>query len=126
MMKAPDGGCVDGSVYMHSHAGIGRASLGGNVVNDVEKKQLSQEARMQINALRQIGWWKTIALAVSAAGVALVYAGSKGSIFLGISGAILMILGAGSAAVFNLGLKNGKRNVEKMLNLLDREGSYEL
>ena len=30
-----------------------------------------------------------------------------------------MIAGIGSAAVFNLGLKNGRRNVEKMLNLLE-------
>lgn len=98
-------------------------------MNTVEKNRLSQEARMQMNALRQIGWWKTIALGVSAIGVAFAwagYAGSQGNLFLGISGIILAALGTGSAAVFNLGLKNGRRNVEKMLNLLDGEGSHEL
>ena len=98
-------------------------------MNAVEKNRLSQEARMQMNALRQIGRWKTTALAVSAVGVALTYAGcagGQGNLFLGISGIILIALGAGSAAVFNLGLRNGKRNVEKMLNLLAGEGCHEL
>jgi len=39
-------------------------------------------------------------------------------LFLGIPGILIILLGAAGAAVLNLGLRNGRRNVEKMLNLL--------
>lgn len=98
-------------------------------MNAIEKAQLSQEAGLQIKALKKIERWKTIALAVSAAGVAFLYAGFAGSggrFFFGILGALLVLAGIISAAVFNLGLKNGRRNVEKMLNLLGGKENYEV
>ena len=39
-----------------------------------EKKRLSKEAQMQLSALKTINKWKTLALALSAIGVALTYA----------------------------------------------------
>lgn len=98
-------------------------------MNTAEKKQLSQEAGLQMKALKKISRWKTNALAVSAVGVALAYAGFAGEkvgLFFGIPGVILILLGASGAVVFHLGLKNGRRNVEKILNLLDKEESYEI
>ena len=50
------------------------------------------------------------------------FAGIQKHLFLGIPGIVLILAGFGSAAVCNLGLKNGRRNVEKMLNILDGEG----
>lgn len=91
-------------------------------MNIQEKNRLSQEARLQMKALDQINRWKMIALFVSAVGAAFVYAGFAGiqrNLFLGIPGILLIIGGFVSAAVFNLGIKNGRRNVEKMLNLLN-------
>lgn len=93
-------------------------------MNAIEKNRLSKEAGLQIKALKQIGKWRTIALAVSAAGVAFAYAGfagSNGTLFCGVLGILFILLGIVSAAVFNLGLKNGRRNVEKMLHLLGEE-----
>lgn len=93
-------------------------------MNAVERNLLSQEARLQMKALDRINRWKMVALFVSAVGVALVYAGFAGlqkNFFIGIPGILLIFAGFVSAAVFNLGLKNGRRNVEKMLNILDGE-----
>lgn len=90
-----------------------------------EKERLSKEAEMQIAALRKINHWKMIALAVSAIGVALVYGGFAGTaqnLFLGILGIVSMVIGVVCAIALNLGLKNGRRNVGKILDVL--EGHY--
>ncbi len=95
-------------------------------MNAVEKKRLSKEAEMQVKALKKINQWKNIAVAISAIGVAITYAGMAGAernTFLGILGIIVIVVGIVSAIVINLGLKNGRRNVEKILNVLDKGGT---
>lgn len=97
-------------------------------MNAVEKRKLRMEAEMQMRALKKINVWKTIAIALSTIGVALTYAGLAGAkitLFLGIPGIILVLVGIAGAAVLNLGLKNGRRNVEKMLEILDQK-AYEV
>ena len=82
---------------------------------------VAEEAKMQIKALKKIGCWKNMAVAVSAAGVAAAYAGFAGderNLVLGIIGAAVITIGIGIALVLNLGIRNGKRNVKKMLDLL--------
>ena len=94
-----------------------------------EKNRLSQEAKLQTRALEQIYRWKTFALFVSAIGVALAYAGFTGAqrnLFFAIPGVLLILSGFGSAAVFNLGLRNGKRNVEKIWKILEVERKHEI
>ena len=91
-------------------------------MNIAEKNRLSREAALQIKALGQIEGWKKTALALSAIGVAFLYAGFGGqgeNLFFGISGILLILAGVWSAAVLNLGIRNGKRNVEKILNRLE-------
>lgn len=87
-----------------------------------EKTRLSKEAEMQMEAIRRINTWKNIALTLSAIGVAVTYHGMAGgrNLFVGILGIILIVLGALCAIVLNLGIKNGRRNVEKIINLLDK------
>lgn len=92
-------------------------------MNAVEKRYLSQEAEMQLTALKTISIWKNIAIAISTLGAAAVYAamaGASHNLFLGILGVVITLAGLGGAAVLNLGLKNGRRNVEKMLSVLER------
>ena len=84
-----------------------------------EKNRLSREAALQMKALGQIERWKKTALALSAVGVAFLYAGiggQKENIFFSILGISLLFAG-----VLNLGLRNGKRNVEKILNQLEAD-----
>ncbi|MCI9645237.1 MAG: hypothetical protein HFH40_00215 [Lachnospiraceae bacterium] len=88
-----------------------------------EKKRLSKEAQMQLSALKTINKWKTLALALSAIGVALTYAGMAGTarnLPLGILGIAAILIGAVCAIILNLGLRNGRRNVEKMLDAIGR------
>ncbi|MCI7099581.1 MAG: hypothetical protein MR966_11925 [Lachnospiraceae bacterium] len=94
-------------------------------MNAAEKSNLSREAQMQMNALKKISRWRNIAIALSTLGAALIYAGFAGTdrnLFLGIPGIIVILLSAVSAIILNLGIKNGRRNVEKMINILNCEG----
>ncbi|MBD5532157.1 MAG: hypothetical protein HDQ98_08155 [Lachnospiraceae bacterium] len=90
-------------------------------MNAVEKEKLMSEAKMQMTALKKINGWKNLAIVLSAVGVAIAYGGFAGTpshLFLGILGIFLTVAGFAAAAVFGLGLKNGRRNVEKMLCVL--------
>ncbi|MBD5455250.1 MAG: hypothetical protein HDR23_02045 [Lachnospiraceae bacterium] len=92
-------------------------------MNALEKDHLFTETNMQIKALRKISEWKRIAMLISAIGVAVAYAGIAGSPsrpFLGILGILLTFVGVAAAVIMNLGLKNGRRNVEKMINLMEK------
>ena len=91
-------------------------------MNALEKDSLLTEAKMQIKALKKINEWKRLAVIISTIGIAIAYAGIAGSpshLFLGIFGILLTLAGAGAAVVTNLGLKNGRRNVEKMIHVID-------
>ena len=98
-------------------------------MNSAERKLLSQEATMQLAALKKINTWKNIAIAISTLGVAAIYAGVAGTslnIFLIVLGVIVILLGFGSAAILVTGLKNGRRNVEKMLRILEEGKPHEV
>ena len=90
-------------------------------MDKLTRKNMAEEARKQTEALRTIGMWRTGALALSAAGVAAAYAGLGGavkSLPLGSFGLLMAVVGFGAALVLNLGIRNGKRNVKKILKLL--------
>lgn len=95
---------------------------------DAERRAfLSKEADMQKRALHRISVWKNIAVAVSTLGIAMLYAGATGAdqkLFLCIPGVMIMAAGLICGLILNLGLKNGRRNVEKILAVL--EGGKEL
>lgn len=91
-------------------------------MNALKKNSLLTEVNMQIKALDKINEWKKLAIIVSTIGVAIAYAGIAGTpshFFLGILGIFLTLTGAAAAVVTNLGLKNGRRNVEKMIHVMD-------
>lgn len=92
-------------------------------MNAAEKRRLSEEANLQIAALKRINRWKITSFVISAAGVAFTYAGFWGTprnLFCGIGGIAAIVAGSVCVIVLNLGLKNGRRNVEKMLDVLER------
>ncbi|OUQ67836.1 hypothetical protein B5E53_07495 [Eubacterium sp. An11] len=91
-------------------------------MNALEKRNLTTEAKMQTEALKKINRWKMIAMAISTLGVALAYAGFAGLIqtpLLGVLGVAVTVISVAAALIFNLGLKNGRRNVKKMLQILE-------
>ncbi len=98
-------------------------------MNANEKRRLSAEAKMQAHALKIINRWKNIALISSAIGVTITYYGMTNGVqnlLLGIFGIIIIAASSLIAVVLNLGLKNGRRNVGKILNILDGGGSDEV
>lgn len=101
----------------------GGNAMNANAINDMEKKRMMTEAQMQIRALEKINKWKVGALALSTIGVALTYAGLAGEsrhLFLGILGIIFIITGIGAAFFLITGLRNGRRNVEKILDAMEK------
>lgn len=91
-------------------------------MNALEKDHLLAETRMQIKALKKINEWKRLAIIISTIGVAIAYAGIAGApshLFLGVLGIILTLAGAVSAVITGLGLKNGRKNVEKMIHVIE-------
>lgn len=92
-------------------------------MNAAEKKRMMIEAELQLKALKKINKWKWSAIALSTIGVALTYAGMAGDsrhLCLGIPGIILIITGVIVALLLNLGLRNGRQNVEKILNAVEQ------
>ncbi len=91
-------------------------------MNTVKKEYLMTEVKMQTAALKKINVWKKLAILVSTIGAALAYGGLAGTpshLFYSISGILLTIAGFAAAVVLNLGIKNGRRNVEKMIQAID-------
>ncbi len=92
-------------------------------MKNTQKQFLKNEADQQLKAIKLIGRWRTVALAVSAVGVVVTYVGFTGaasSLALKICGISLMVLGFICAAVFNLGIRNGRNNVAKMIRELEK------
>lgn len=90
-----------------------------------KKKFLIKEADAQLRAIRTIGHWKNMVLGLSAVGAAVTYLGfvnQTQSLLMKITGIILLLLGFLGAAVLNLGIKNGKNNVNKILQVIESEG----
>lgn len=80
---------------------------------------------MQMRALKTIRVWMMIAIAVSTLGAALLYAGlagTNGNLLFHVLGILLMVSGLAAALIINLGLKNGRKNVEKILDRIQEDG----
>ncbi|MDO4473520.1 MAG: hypothetical protein Q4B75_02525 [Eubacteriales bacterium] len=93
-------------------------------MQNMEKKKITLESEQQLKAIKTIGRWRTYAIALSAVGVALAYYGFQDGVnhlSIGIPGILLIAAGFAGATILNLGIKNGKRNVEKMLRLLEED-----
>jgi len=89
-----------------------------------KKNMLSKEVKQQMRALKMISRWRTLAFGISSIGVVLAYTGFSGSsqmLFAGICGVILTIVGFAGAAVLNLGIKNGRQNVDKIIAVLEKK-----
>lgn len=81
--------------------------------------QLMQEAERQSQALKMIGRWRTIGFVVAAVGAVLLYNGLTGatrSIPLTAFGTVIVVIGMAAAILCDMGIRNGRRNVEKILD----------
>ncbi len=90
-------------------------------MENMEKAKLENEVYLQKNALRTIDLWKNLCVGVSTFGVAMLFALAAGvhqNGILRIFSILFMVVGLICALICNLALQNGRRNVEKMMNVL--------
>lgn len=88
-------------------------------MHELNRTELIKEAEMQSKALKTISRWRAIAMLVASVGVLLAYLGFTASplhLFCGIVGIVLILLGAFAAVTFNVGIHNGRQNVERILD----------
>ena len=87
-----------------------------------EKEAWLKEAKMQMQAIATLEKYNMASLATAGVGAALCYfavtAANRHPLFI-VCSLILAIFGAVSSMVLNLGIRNGKRNVEKILNAVE-------
>ena len=90
-----------------------------------EKKQaLITEAKMQSDALKRIGRWRTMALFIAALGIVFAWLGfsrQPKSLIIGILGICMTVISFLLAMVFNIGIRNGNENVRKILDAAEKE-----
>lgn len=85
-----------------------------------QKRELLREAEMQMKALKTIRKWLAIAIGISTVGGAMAYWGFAGAVTHVIVGSLGIFLAAVSllcALVINYGMRNGQRNVQRILEL---------
>ena len=84
----------------------------------LSKKELLEEAKKQSEALKRIN-----AMVLSAIGVAAAYMGFTGSehrTAVGVTGVVLILAGVVLAVIFNMVIRTGRENVEKILNAAEK------
>lgn len=87
-----------------------------------EKEAWLKEAKMQMQAIATLEKYNMGCLAVAGVGAALCYfsitAADRNPFFI-VCSLLLAIAGAVCSMVLNLGIRNGKKNVEKILNAVE-------
>ena len=89
--------------------------------------ELMQEAKRQSQALKMIGRWRTIGFVAAAVGAVLLYNGLTGadrSIPLIALGTVIVAVGMAAAILCDMGIRNGRRNVEKILDAAQGGSSH--
>lgn len=85
---------------------------------------LVEEAKKQSAALKTIGKWRRWAMVIAGIGAVLIYGGLTHSpqwVPLTVVGAAVTILGLMAAIACDMGIRNGRKNVEKILDAADRK-----
>ena len=88
--------------------------------------RLMQEAKLQSQALKMIGRWRTIGFVAAAVGAVLLYNGLTGAgrnVPLTAFGTVVAAIGIAAAVLCDMGIRNGRRNVEKILDAAQGESS---
>lgn len=88
-------------------------------------KELIEEAKRQSEALKTISKWRATGFVLAAAGAALLYGGLHRSTlripFLA-AGGIMAAAGLAVAVLCDLGIRNGRKNIEHILEAAERCG----
>ncbi|MBQ6636515.1 MAG: hypothetical protein IJH81_09185 [Lachnospiraceae bacterium] len=91
--------------------------------NTESRQMLIEEARKQSEALRSISRWRSISFIFAAVGAALIYGGVVRTAMrtpLIAAGAVITAFGLAAAVVCDMGIRNGRKNVEKILDAAEK------
>jgi hypothetical protein len=91
--------------------------------NPDSRRMLLEEARRQSEALKSISKWRSTAFIIAAVGAALIYGGvmreSMRTPLIAV-GAVITALGLAAAVLCDMGIRNGRKNVEKILDAAEK------
>ena len=90
----------------------------------MNRELLIEEAKLQEAALKRLGHWAAIGMAVSSVGVVLIYFAvvqAEKRIWLIVLGTLILILGASAVITIGLGIRNGRNNVQKILRAIEQD-----
>ena len=89
---------------------------------EAQRNYLIQEAQMQAKALQKIGVRRRATLSITVFGILLAYSGFviEASVLRGASGIVITICGGSAALFISIGYKNGKKNVEHILEVAQK------
>ena len=88
-----------------------------------EKKQMMYEAEMQNKMLLNLSKWFRNAMILSSIGVVIAYYGLTGSgakFAFGIFGILFTVICFIACILINLGIRNGRKNVTHILELINK------
>ena len=86
-------------------------------------KELIEEAKRQSEALKTISKWRAAGFVLAAAGAALIYGGLHRTTLrvpVLAAGGIMAAAGLAAAVLCDLGIRNGRKNIEKILEAAER------
>lgn len=89
-----------------------------------KKEKLIQEAGMQSMALKRIALWRTVSITLSALGIAAAWfalGNEPRHTVTGITSIILALFFMFASAVCHIGIQNGTKNVQKILEAAEKE-----
>lgn len=88
-----------------------------------EKKQMMYEANMQNKMLVNLSKWFRNIMTLSSIGVVIAYYGLSGSgvkFAFGIFGVLFTVICVIACLLINLGIRNGRKNVNHILKLINK------
>lgn len=88
-------------------------------MNKAQKSKLILEADLQTKEINKLKIWLKNSITVSTIGFVIALFGMQKSNWWFVIGSIATVLSVIVAIIINMGIKNGKLNVEKILRLID-------
>ncbi|AAK79429.1 hypothetical protein BJV85_002534 [Clostridium acetobutylicum] len=91
-------------------------------MEDEEKKQMFYEAKQQSRLLKNLSKWSRNVMGLSSIGVVIAYYGLSHSgikFAFGVFGILFTVICASACFLINLAIRNGRRNVNHILEMIN-------
>jgi hypothetical protein len=89
-------------------------------VDGREKQAYVNEIKYQIKMLNNLKGWLRNLMVISSVALLLILFGGQYSVFIPAAGAVVMAVSVIGCIAVGLGLKNGRANVNKLINYIEK------